>query len=935
MDATLPVRRHDGHDVRGDDDRVGAAAPGELPLIPPSPELLEREAERGTIAGRLARAASGSGGCVLVSGPAGIGKSALLDEARGLATVPVLNARGSELERDYAYGAVHQLFGRLVAGGAPLEGAAAHAAGAFSVGGEPDHSVLHGLYWLTAGLGPLVIIVDDVHWLDGRSLRWLAYMVDRAADLPLALVLAARGDEPHELVTRIALHASTATVTPRPLSEGAIGTLAEAALGREPPEGFVAGCSEITGGNPFYVHALLAERTTDLEGVTPRAVVDAIALRLLQLPQACGALARALAILDGAASGTVAARVAGLDLGSFVAAAEALAAAEITRAEAFVHPLVRQAVYATIEALERARLHGEAAHYLAAAGAPAERVAAQVMAGGPGGGTWAVEALRTAARAAWARGAPDVAAGFLRRAAGEEIERGERIALLRELGRALVATQGPVGFAVLREAFALTEGGAARGEIALDLGRALLAQGYFTEAATTFEAGLAAVGAQQAACAEPAGRGEPVAELPIGARLEAELATVAVLDLSLVRRFGGLDGLAARLGAGASAVGAWIEVAHEPPASTGAGHAEAALAAPGLEPSAVAAALVALMAAGRLEQADAHWTGVAEAARAAGALETLRLAVALRALVRLRQGRVSETLADLGELVGWVGALDLPHGDHRPALPWIVVPLVDAHIERGELEEAQRWVTSTGLESDWPEIFGFTFLLEVLARLRLAQGRVQDALRLARECGRRQRAWGLRNPGFLAWRTTLATALAATGRTGEALDLCDEQVALARAFGVAREEGMALLALGTITHDTATLHTAVATLQASPARLEHARALAALGTATHDREPLREALELAERCGASALATQARDALVATGAKPRRAQRTGAAALTAAQLGVARLAAEGGSNRAIAETLFLSEKTVEGHLGAAYRKLGIAKRAQLGGVLDL
>jgi DNA-binding CsgD family transcriptional regulator len=265
-------------------------------------------------------------------------------------------------------------------------------------------------------------------------------------------------------------------------------------------------------------------------------------------------------------------------------------------------------------------------------------------------------------------------------------------------------------------------------------------------------------------------------------------------------------------------------------------------------------------------------------------------------------------------------------------MPWLIAPLADVLVERGEVDEAQHWVALTGLESDWPEVFGFSFLLDSLARLRLAQGRVTEALLLARECGRRQRAWGIRNPGFLAWHSTLAAALAATGRTEEALDACDEQADLARRFGVAREHGMALLALGRITGDVDTLRAAVDALAPSPARLEHARALVALGGALPDRdarEPLRAALALAGRCGATMLAAQARDLLVAAGARPRRAALTGAAALTAAQERVARLAAGGLGNREIAERLFVTEKTVEGHLGAAYRKLGIGSRSQL------
>jgi len=151
---------------------------------------------------------------------------------------------------------------------------------------------------------------------------------------------------------------------------------------------------------------------------------------------------------------------------------------------------------------------------------------------------------------------------------------------------------------------------------------------------------------------------------------------------------------------------------------------------------------------------------------------------------------------------------------------------------------------------------------------------------------------------------------------------------------VAREEGMALRALGEITGDAALLEQAVAVLTPSPARLEHARALTDLGAATAAREPLREALDLAVRLGATALAERAQRELVATGAKPRRPLLTGAAALTAAQLRVARMAADGLGNRAIAEALFVTEKTVEGRLGQAYRKLGIGSRTQLGAALD-
>jgi DNA-binding CsgD family transcriptional regulator len=133
---------------------------------------------------------------------------------------------------------------------------------------------------------------------------------------------------------------------------------------------------------------------------------------------------------------------------------------------------------------------------------------------------------------------------------------------------------------------------------------------------------------------------------------------------------------------------------------------------------------------------------------------------------------------------------------------------------------------------------------------------------------------------------------------------------------------------------------AVQMLEASPAVLEHARALTDLGAAlrrngqrSNAREPLRRALEIAHRCGATALADRARIELVASGARPRRTMLTGLDALTASERRVAEMAAEGLTNRQIAQDLFVTEKTIEWHLGQAYRKLGIGSRSELPQVL--
>jgi DNA-binding NarL/FixJ family response regulator len=129
-------------------------------------------------------------------------------------------------------------------------------------------------------------------------------------------------------------------------------------------------------------------------------------------------------------------------------------------------------------------------------------------------------------------------------------------------------------------------------------------------------------------------------------------------------------------------------------------------------------------------------------------------------------------------------------------------------------------------------------------------------------------------------------------------------------------------------------------LEGSPARLEYARVLLDLGATrraagqrTAARKPLFEALALAARCGATALERRAKQELAAIGVRPRTTDHTGLGSLTPSELRVAELAAAGASNREVAQTLFVTEKTVETHLGRAFRKLDISSRRKLPDVL--
>src|SRR6266542_3969267 len=258
-------------------------------------DLLERDAELAAVRGLIDAIADG-GRLLAIEGPPGIGKTALLAEARALAQevgLQVLAARGSELERAFSYGVVRQLFEPLVASLAAderaelLEGAAALAAPFFDpaqVAAEPavDSSLatLHGLYWLIANLAaqrPLLLALDDLHWCDLPSLRWLAYLLPRMDELAVLVVAGLRPEEPGEDTSLLGLIVSdplAAVVRPAPLSADAATLFLRETLAPDADDAFCAACREATAGNPLLlrelVHAIAAEGLDPTEANVPR-----------------------------------------------------------------------------------------------------------------------------------------------------------------------------------------------------------------------------------------------------------------------------------------------------------------------------------------------------------------------------------------------------------------------------------------------------------------------------------------------------------------------------------------------------------------------------------------------------------------------------------------------------------------------------------------
>jgi DNA-binding CsgD family transcriptional regulator len=270
-------------------------------------------------------------------------------------------------------------------------------------------------------------------------------------------------------------------------------------------------------------------------------------------------------------------------------------------------------------------------------------------------------------------------------------------------------------------------------------------------------------------------------------------------------------------------------------------------------------------------------------------------------------------------------------------------PLVVALVEQGRLDEADDALAAANLDGEIPDSFMLNFVLFARGRLRRARADHDKAAADLEELATRERKWRARNPAAFPWRTELALVRADQGDAARALALSAEELELARHVGTAGAIGRALRVLGLLRggdDGLGLLRESLDVLAGGGWRLEHARTLVELGAAirragrrTDAREPLHSGMELAHRCAASPLVERAREELVAAGARPRRIMRTGVDALTASERRVALMAADGMTNREIAQALFVTLRTVEVHLTHAYHKLDIASREQLPGVL--
>ena len=902
-----------------------------------SERLVERDRELAVLGEFLSHAGASAGGVVLMEAPPGGGKSRMLAAARELAhesQMRILTAAGAELEGKLPLGLAMRLFeaqsravdqhDELLRG--PLSLAATLMDDTERAGPtkaeERYHSAIRALVRAMrhlAGLPSpdgqaegLAILVDDLQWADRPSLRFLAYVAERAADLRVAVVLTAtplaRSADPQAL--SVLRRAAAGRVLPlAPLSARGTERVVRGRFPHADAE-FCASCARATSGNPFLLTELLAAFAQDgqpataalassIEETVPDVVRDMTRARLESVSCAPRKLAKALAVLGEAASVSRIARLAELDSERVLIAADELAAAHVLAPSiplSFAQPMLASAIRNALPPFERAEAHRRAARMLAEEQADAELIAAHLLHTPAEDDPVAAAVLGEAAQAALQRSEPELATRLLARAMAERDGHSERPP-----------------------------------DMALAQGQALYARGDFRGAAAVLDAGLAEVDGEHELARELN------AAYVAAAALVGELQTdaLAARDQLLADQTDGLRPLARTAFAHTVALDAVQGAPRDKVLELG----ELAWGEGALLESRDRASLgtpllvMGLVIADDLERA----LEISAAALDAQGNEKISAADELTAYARARalyeQGRVGEAEAVAHAAVG-----PAPSGRHRYS-EGILAVLARCHIERGLLEQAEAVLAGISGNGTRDSV-GRASVLDARAQLRLAQHRPQDALQDALDAGSLlAEQLPHASPGSIAWRSSAALAHLALGEAGRASALIEEELEHARRIGVTRIVVRDLRILGLALggkRGLERLAEAVAVGGSYPTRLEYIRAVIDYGGALRRanqradaREPLRLGLDLSHRGGSSVLESRARAELVAAGARPRRAVLSGVDSLTPSQRRVAELAGSGMTTRQVAAALFVTPKTIEFHLRNVYAKLDVGSREEL------
>ncbi|MEU7640696.1 MULTISPECIES: AAA family ATPase [unclassified Streptomyces] len=911
--------------------------------------LYERESELARIESAVRQAQAGRSSVLLLTGPLGIGRSTLLQQA-GMSPpgdLRVLRANAAPMEQDFAFGIVHQLLSPLLADDLPGPGdhGADSAARPAPSGGLPapgthevpaSEAVLHGLRSLLADVcatTPVLLLVDDLQWVDLPSLRWLAYLARRTHGMRVALVCTLREGDPraqHPLVGDLADAADI--LCPAPLSLDSTRALIHHHLGEPAEDDYAHACHDTCAGNPLLLQSVLRDLALDghrptadqadrVRAARPAQLRDRLAGCLHAQPGPVRDVAAAIAAFGDHGEPDLIQRHAGLDTISYQRSLRALRRLGLlTRHDTprFLHRVVRDAVESALTIAERERSRDAAAEILHQAGRPAAHVADLLMAVTATRRPWAIGVLRTAAETALRRGEPDAAARYLRRALLESTGGdGERARLLIDLATAERGIDPAACERHISQAVRLLSSATDRAAATL-----LIPPSFLGEATPSVVDLLRDVSEDF----EPAAphHGSP---REIVLRLEARLWHAGHEDPAEL----------------AGAVERLRSLGTTPPLETdGARELTAVLINAGVLASALPAPDIAALAGQILERepmtsarARTALPLVALALYAADAVEVINThrscephtdlpeagAHAENALIQLARGRLTRAREQADR------ATRLADADWRE--PAAVVRAAVA-MESGNVQLIERLLKDSGQR--WPANLATTAVRQLLgASLDARRGRATDALKSLLACGRQLEAAGWRNSALFPWRPRAIALHHRLGEVGPALALAEEELAWARQWAAPAALGRALRlhALLPGGGGVPALHESVEILRTSANRLELARTLLQLGRALEGGKEseavLREAVDLTTACGAPWLTERARAALGAAAPSQE-------APLTDGERKVVSLVGRGLTNQEIADELGVSTRAVEKRLTSCYRKLGVAgRRGLLGG----